>query len=282
MQSNINVVCIDKKTIVDEADIAQNMKLTSADLQLVLDIWMQEPMRYIGIALVMFGINAIMLVWSLTISSVYTFIVVALSFIKEALANNSSPAAGALLTLGFILVVLISIIPLTIVLLIPTPLLTFFDFGIRQGVIRTLQGDRLTFTDYFVPLREYWGRIAFVAVFFIVFEFLLGITIVGIPFIYAMELLLFSCFGFLLLTQPQMPIIRCVTLAVKANVTNIVPLLISVGIVVLLSLLNQLTSYVQIITYGFIILVQYVYAAKTFNMLRGPGNQEFQPEYALV
>ncbi len=260
----IPIQAIEKKQRISEEDL-QSVTVTTDDLRLVLDIWLSAPLRWLLAPLLKIPFYLAYMAYSTVISIAMVLVFMLWSVIFDA-TRHSLPMA--IIAWGAFFVILGGCI---VILIIPTPLLLMIDAGIKQGMLRAMQGERLTFMDWVIPDRQYWPRLFVLSTVIVVMDTLLGLSLVGIPLIYIANIVLFATFSYFLLSRPELSIVQIFVFAAKANARNIVPLCIFGGIVLAVSFFGQLSTIANILTIGFITILEFVYAAKITGELVEDG-----------
>ncbi|KAG9397679.1 hypothetical protein J8273_0809 [Carpediemonas membranifera] len=260
-----------------EADIVENMTVTLDDFKLALDVFMANPMHYVGVVIAIVAFAIIYGVYATVISLAYSLVITVGSMVWTAalgvctVFNNAvliSLALLAVTVIGLVLL-LLSIVILLFALLLPLPPLIYMESGIRQGIIKEMLGRKISIREALFPDKEFIPRITIIYIVVIVVVTPISMLGVTVPLIYAAQLLTFSTVSFLLLTRKDMGIVACIKLGVKANTRNIFPLLIFWLMTLAVHMLDNMTGGLSMFfTYGFCMILEIIFAGKMFQLIR--------------
>ncbi len=255
---------IDKKEYITEDDL-QSVTVSTDDFRLILDIWLSAPLRFLVSPLLKLPIYLMYMLYTTLVSIVLMAISVGWGLVLPFV--HKSTVLSVFMWGIFILIVVVA----TVFMILPTPLLMMVDAGVKQGLLRALSGEDVPLFEWVFPQRCYWPRLFVLSIVVIIVDMVLTLSLVGIPLIYLANILLFATFSYFLLSRPELSIVQIFVFAIKANLRNIIPLCIFCGIVVLLGLFSQLSTLIGVLTFGFVTIIEFVYAAKIAGELTTDG-----------
>ncbi len=159
-------------------------------------------------------------------------------------------------------------------ILLPIPIALLLQAGVHQGMIRSMQGDDVSLLGLFVLSPSYVPRVLGLGFIVLIVFTPLAFTIICIPLVWAFSIVTFSLLDFLLLSQPHLNVFQVVKLSIVGNMKNLGPLIIVGLVCIVLTEVGEVNLILNMILYGFIVIIQTVYAAKVFGICRDPSEVE--------